>query len=90
MEVAPYTESAVLIREGDVLLGFTDGISECMNPADEEWGEDRLIPVLRKGRDLATRDLVTLIMTEADSFAAGAKQHDDMTLIVMKVAAAGP
>ena len=49
-------------------------------------GEDRLIPVLRTGRDLAARDLVHRIMTEADAFAAGAKQHDDMTLIVMKVA----
>lgn len=89
MDIAPFTEGTIDIRPGDVLLGFTDGISECMNPADEEWGEDRLIPVLRGGRDLAARDLVARIMTEADRFAAGAKQHDDMTLIVMKVAPAG-
>lgn len=86
MDFAPFTEGSIEIREGDVLLGFTDGISECMNPRDEEWGEDRLIPVLRAGRDLAAKDLVQRIMTEADAFAAGAKQHDDMTLIVMKAA----
>jgi len=86
MDFAPFTEGTIDIREGDVLLGFTDGISECMNRDEEEWGEDRLIPVLQTGRDFAAKDLVNRIMTEADAFAAGAKQHDDMTLIVMKVA----
>ncbi len=90
MDFAPFTEGTIDIREGDVLLGFTDGISECMNRGEEEWGEDRLIPVLRAGRDLAAKDLVHRIMTEADAFAAGAKQHDDMTLIVMKVAPGEP
>jgi sigma-B regulation protein RsbU (phosphoserine phosphatase) len=87
MDIAPFTEGTIEIREGDVLLGFTDGISECMNTRDEEWGEDRLLEVLRAGRDLGAKDLVARIMTAADAFAAGAKQHDDMTLIVMK---AGP
>ena len=87
MDFAPFTEATIDIREGDVLLGFTDGVSECMNPRDEEWGEDHLIEVLRRGRDLHAADLVARIMTEADAFAAGASQHDDMTLIVMKVAA---
>ena len=87
MDFAPFTEGTIGIRPGDMLLGFTDGISECMDPRDEEWGEERLIEVLRDGRDLAARDLVARIMTRADAFASGAKQHDDMTLIVMKVAA---
>lgn len=90
MDFAFFTEGTIDVHAGDVLLGFTDGISECMNPRDEEWGEDRLLAVLRGGRDLAARDLVARIMTEADLFAAGAKQHDDMTLIVMKVAPGSP
>jgi sigma-B regulation protein RsbU (phosphoserine phosphatase) len=85
MEVAAFVEGSVLIEPGDVLLGYTDGVSECMSPGDEEWGEDKLIEVLRAGRDLEAADLVPRIMTEADAFAAGAKQHDDMTLILMKV-----
>ena len=87
MDIAPFTEGTIDIHGGDVLLGFTDGISECMNPGDEEWGEDRLLEVLRAGRDLSAKDLVARIMAAADAFAAGAKQHDDMTLIVMKVTA---
>jgi sigma-B regulation protein RsbU (phosphoserine phosphatase) len=58
-----------------------------MNPRDEEWGEERLLSVLRDGRDLKAPDLVARIMKEADLFASGAKQHDDMTLIVMKALA---
>ncbi len=87
MDIAPFTEGVIEVRSGDVLLGFTDGISECMNPRDEEWGEERLLSVLRDGRDLKAPDLVARIMKEADLFASGAKQHDDMTLIVMKALA---
>ena len=86
MDFAVFTEASVTVRPGDVLLGYTDGVSECMNPRDEEWGEDRLIALLRERRDVAAADLLGRIMTEADAFASGAKQHDDMTLIVMKVA----
>ena len=86
MDIALFTEASVTVRPGDMLLGYTDGVSECMNPRDEEWGEDKLIALLRERRDVAAADLLGRIMTEADAFASGAKQHDDMTLIVMKVA----
>jgi sigma-B regulation protein RsbU (phosphoserine phosphatase) len=85
MEWAPFVEGSVDIRSGDLLLGYTDGVSECMNPRDEEWGEDQVIEILKRGRTLASDSLVTQVMKEADAFAAGAKQHDDMTLILMKV-----
>lgn len=86
MDFAVFTEASVTVHPGDVLLGYTDGVSECMNPREEEWGEDRLIALLRESRDVAAADLLSRVMTEADGFASGAKQHDDMTLIVMKVA----
>jgi phosphoserine phosphatase RsbU/P len=86
MDEAAFAETAVNIGSGDLLLGYTDGVSECMNARDEEWGEPELINLLRENRDLASSDLVARIMEGADTFAAGAKQHDDMTLIVMKVA----
>jgi sigma-B regulation protein RsbU (phosphoserine phosphatase) len=85
MDFAAFALGSVLIGPGDALLGFTDGVSECMNPRDEEWGDDRLAQVLRENRDRPATELVTRIMTAADAFAAGAKQHDDMTLILMKV-----
>jgi sigma-B regulation protein RsbU (phosphoserine phosphatase) len=85
MEWAPFSEGSVAIQKGDLLLGYTDGVSECMNVRDEEWGEDQVIEVLKRGRTLGSDALVSEVMKEADAFAAGAKQHDDMTLILMKV-----
>ncbi len=45
MDFAAFALGSVPIAPGDVLLGFTDGVSECMNPRDEEWGDDRLAEV---------------------------------------------
>lgn len=86
MEVAEFAEGSVALRAGDVLLGYTDGVSECMSLKDEEWGEDEVLRVLREHRDAPAAEIVGHLMREADAFAAGAKQHDDMTLLVMKVA----
>jgi sigma-B regulation protein RsbU (phosphoserine phosphatase) len=86
MEGVPFLEASVAVESGDLLLGYTDGVSECMNPRDEEWGDDKLLALLRANRHLPSADLVDLIMKDADLFANGAKQHDDMTLILMKVA----
>lgn len=85
MEGAPFVEASVKVASGDLLLGYTDGVSECMNPRDEEWGEDKLAELLRANRNLPSAALVDRIMKDADLFANGAKQHDDMTLILMKV-----
>jgi phosphoserine phosphatase RsbU/P len=82
---AAYRQFEQDLRAGDLLVGFTDGISECMNPADEEWGEERLLAAIEANRELPAAALIDALMRAADAFAAGAKQHDDMTLIVIRV-----
>ena len=84
---APYQQAAVPLEPGDIFLGFTDGISEAMNKQDEEWGEERMIPALTACADKSAEQIIPIIMAEADRFADGAPQHDDMTLIVVKLAA---
>lgn len=81
----PYTQATVQLEAGDLLLAFTDGISEAMNSADEEWGEDRLIETAKSCDGLSAADLLARLVKGADEFAAGAPQHDDMTLIVVRV-----
>jgi sigma-B regulation protein RsbU (phosphoserine phosphatase) len=85
LPVAPYAQQSIALRPGDVFVGYTDGISEAMNTADEEWGEEKLAETVRACLDRSPQDVVTAIMAAADAFCAGAKQHDDMTLIVLKV-----
>ncbi len=55
-----------------------------MNPADEEWGEERLSQALRASDGAPAARVVERLMAEADAFAAGAPQHDDMTLLVVR------
>lgn len=82
---AVYQEQTLLLLPGDILLGFTDGISEAMNASDDEWGEDRLIAEAQAHAELNAEDLLQSLFRAADAFAAGAPQHDDMTLIVLRL-----
>jgi sigma-B regulation protein RsbU (phosphoserine phosphatase) len=89
LEIASFQQSEVSLEPGDLLVGFTDGVSEAMNPADEEWGEERLAEVVVACRGLAASEINRRIMEAADAFAAGAVQHDDMTLIAVRLAPQG-
>jgi phosphoserine phosphatase RsbU/P len=81
----PYTQATVDLQKGDMLLAFTDGISEAMNPEDEEWGEENLIETAKSYDGLPAADMISRIVEAADQFANGAKQHDDMTLMVVRL-----
>jgi serine phosphatase RsbU (regulator of sigma subunit) len=84
MEGCVYRQESVTLAAGDVLVAYTDGISEAMNAADEEWGEERLTEAVRPNRAISSRALIDRLMTSADRFVAGAPQHDDMTLVVVR------
>jgi sigma-B regulation protein RsbU (phosphoserine phosphatase) len=80
-----YVQEEIQLEPGDLLLLYTDGISEAENPAEEEWGEEALIAAARSWAGLCPSEMITRIMEGADAFAAGAPQHDDMTLVVAQV-----
>jgi sigma-B regulation protein RsbU (phosphoserine phosphatase) len=84
MEECSYRQACVTLGSGDVVVAYTDGISEAMNAADEEWGEDRLMDAVRPNRAEAARTLIDRLMVSADAFVAGAPQHDDMTLLIVR------
>jgi serine phosphatase RsbU (regulator of sigma subunit)/predicted enzyme related to lactoylglutathione lyase len=68
---------------GDILVLYTDGITESFNAAEEEFGEERLIESLRRNRGLGAQALLTAITDEVRRFSPH-EQHDDLTLIVAK------
>ncbi len=82
---APYQQGSLVMEPGDLFLGFTDGISEAMNNEDEEWGEERLIPAVEANAQRSAAEMIPSLMAQADKFVSGAPQHDDMTLVVMKM-----
>ncbi len=83
LEDAYYEQRSLTIAPGDVFVGFTDGISEAMNEAQDEFGEERLIETLRGCGRQSPAEIIACVMAKADEFAAGAKQNDDMTLVVL-------
>lgn len=81
-----YYEQAVFpLEPEDLVVLFTDGVSESMNARDEEWGEDRLIEFAKTCHGLSALEATTRMLVEAEAFAAGASQHDDMTLVLLRV-----
>jgi phosphoserine phosphatase RsbU/P len=80
-----YRQTTVELNPGDLLVMYTDGVSEAMNPAEEEWGEERMTSAIERCEGLSAAGTVEQILQAADEFARGAKQHDDMTLVVLRV-----
>ncbi len=82
---AQYQEQCIRMQAGDVLLTYTDGISEAMTADDEEWGEERMFAAADAARHGSADDILHAIFQAADRFTAEAPQHDDMTLLIMKL-----
>jgi serine phosphatase RsbU (regulator of sigma subunit)/dihydrofolate reductase len=82
---AVYKEGKLHLLPGDIVVAFTDGISEAMNASEDDWGEDRMIAEAQAHADLSAEELLQHLFRAADAFAAGAPQHDDMTLVVLRL-----
>jgi sigma-B regulation protein RsbU (phosphoserine phosphatase) len=79
-----YQQGSVTLCPGDLFVSFTDGISEAMNGAMEEWGEEQLIATVAPACEHPLDDLIMRIMAGADMHTGTAPQHDDMTLVLAR------
>ncbi len=79
-----YEQAEISLAPGDLLVIYTDGFSEAMNPNLEEWGEERLLHAIASCAGLSAKDSISKIMQAADAFASGAPQSDDMTLVILR------
>lgn len=66
---------------GDTLAIFSDGVTEAMNPDNEEFGEERLIETLLASRSRSTSAMVDAVIERIREF-SGVEQHDDITLVI--------
>jgi sigma-B regulation protein RsbU (phosphoserine phosphatase) len=80
-----YEQGRLQLQPYDVLVAFTDGISEAMTADYEEWGEDALLAAARMATRRSAQEIVKTVIESADRFTAGAAQNDDLTLVVLKV-----
>jgi len=70
---------------GDVVLLFTDGVTEAMNAEGEPFGEERLASLVEEHGELPFEELRERILREIHAFVGDAGLHDDLTLVLLKV-----
>ena len=84
MEDVTYTEDSVKLDAGDTLLVFSDGVSDAINPDDEDFGEDTLPGIVKTNSNVSAMSLIDTIIDEVVRHAGKAPQMDDMTMVVIR------
>ena len=80
-----FQESKVQLQPGDILVLYTDGVTEAMDDKGEEFGRDRLTDVIRKAAALTVKELIQEIRQELAKFTGQQNPSDDMTLVVCRI-----
>ncbi|HEV2708355.1 MAG TPA: SpoIIE family protein phosphatase [Pyrinomonadaceae bacterium] len=83
-DFARYTEAQTELRAGDLLLVFSDGLSEAQNVTGEEYGEERLAQLAVAHRHLAADQLRHAIFNQVDAWTGGRERGDDQTVVILK------
>ncbi|MGC4054332.1 MAG: SpoIIE family protein phosphatase [Paludibaculum sp.] len=81
---AQYEQAQIALQPGDALVLYTDGVTEARNPEGEEFGEARLLEALRTAPRTSAQSAAEHLLAAVTTFASGAPQHDDITLIVAR------
>jgi len=86
---AVFTSATVNLEPGDTLVLFSDGITEAMDPDEQEFGTTRLKQALAGQVNTSVEELQRIILASVENFARGARQADDLTLLLIRYLAAG-
>jgi sigma-B regulation protein RsbU (phosphoserine phosphatase) len=81
----PYEQETIQLQSGDMLVVYTDGVTEALNPADVEFGEEKLRSIVVESLRLPARESAARVIEKVLEWQGQASQHDDITLIVVKV-----
>ena len=81
---AQYTAACLKLEPGDTLVLFTDGVTEAMDPDDELFGVPRLKQVLTGQVECPLENLQKCVLEAVENFTRGARQADDLTLLIVR------
>lgn len=79
-----YRVESTLLKKDDIVVIYTDGITEARRPEGDIYGERRLVENIRKLADKSAREICTSIIESAKQFAEGSEDSDDKTVVVIK------
>jgi phosphoserine phosphatase RsbU/P len=80
----PYEEATVSLLPGDVLVMYTDGVSEAMNQNNEQFTEERLEAILKKSTSLSAKEIILQVQKDLETHTQATPQSDDITMLVLK------
>ncbi len=83
-EHATFEEDTMTLHPGDLLVAFSDGVTEALSASGEEYGEDRLFACVEANRQKSTREILDAIFASVREFSVGAVQSDDVTALVVR------
>jgi len=78
-------EVSIPFQSGDLFVFYTDGFPEAMNKTMEEFGEERLCQTVQKYAHGSAAEIMDGVFADMKQFVGKAKQHDDMTIVVVKI-----
>lgn len=81
---APYTASTVQLQPGDLLVAFTDGVTEPENAASDEYGEERLRNMLQRANGRPVNEIIEGVMNDVLAWTGEATLQDDMTMLAVR------
>ncbi|WP_129630729.1 GAF domain-containing SpoIIE family protein phosphatase [Candidatus Oscillochloris fontis] len=79
-----FEQHELMLQVGDVVLLYTDGVTEAMNPARELFGDERLHALLHAHAQRSPHEIINAVLAAVTEFAAGQAQSDDITMVVLK------
>ncbi len=83
-DFAEFEQKDKQIEPGELLLIFSDGVTEAMNSNNEEFGEEKLISIVKSNQDLKVKELIEKIVAEVRVHSSKVEQSDDITLLAIK------
>jgi sigma-B regulation protein RsbU (phosphoserine phosphatase) len=84
IEGAEYQAGELVLEPGDTLVAYSDGVLECRNPTDEEFGVDRLVATLREAERKSAHDTLMMLLAAVQDFANGHPLCDDLSVTVIQ------
>jgi sigma-B regulation protein RsbU (phosphoserine phosphatase) len=84
LELTSYTSETVTFKRGDSLIVYSDGVTEAMNPANDEFGEERLFDLVKANCKLTAQEMERRIIHAVQEHSHRQLQSDDITLMILK------